>query len=802
MNAVRELKFLKCLQHKNIVQLKDVVTSRGYEDAEKRVKTDSNRTVEEKKIDNEEAKNGGAGDILNMCGNLYLVFEFVEHDLGGLLDSKYRFNVREVKCIAKQLFEVLEFLAEKKVLHRDIKSSNILLTNRHQVKLADFGLARSIQSADGRDLRVDLTNNVVTMWYKAPELLLGAVRYSHSVDVWSTGCVIAELELGRPLFPGRTEIEQIDLICRTLGNPSEEIWSGLSRMPNYESLLQPLNSYSTTLKNSLSGKLSDGVIDLLDRVLVFDPLRRPSAKILLNHKYFLTQPLAPIDPADLEPLQVGAGVSCHEFRSKQQKRQRDVTSDSSASVKAKFSTEGTSSNTSLPGFGGNSGSSGDGVTNTAPVPTSNVSMSNIMANLSATIAANSLSMSATTAGIASDGAMYTYATSAAPLPPTLPPPLPTHVPYGAPVPFPGTLPVSMPTNVPVQWAPPPPRGPVGSVGPMNSSVGPTNMSINPRPPPPAALINPPYGAGISANPMGYSTNSMVSSTVNATEVYGAPVAPAAPVAAPSMYNTYGAGVNTSVSGGASSAGNVYNQDRSYGGRGGRGENMYGSSSSGGRGDYGGRGGRGGRGYYPPTDGNSGIYGGGSANPKPYADPYSSGTGSGGYGAPVAPAVSIGSYGAAVNTTSSSGGGVYGSSNPPYGTSYPSADSNSSYAAPVQTNPVYGGYGASVNPAPRSAYEGSNSSYGAPNTSNMYGNTAGGGSHYGPGLNSSVPPSYPPSGSNTNNYNANIGSNPPYGNPAPRGPPAGGRGYNAYNNNNNNSNYTGGRGQHGNYQNRF
>eukprot|EP01032_Pedospumella_encystans_P026484 gene26484-29926_t len=135
LNAVRELKFLKCLQHKNIVQLRDVVTSRGYEETEKRVKTDSNRTVEEKKIDNDEAKNGGAGDILNLCGNLYLVFEFVEHDLGGLLDSKYRFNVREVKCIAKQLFEVLEFLAEKKVLHRDIKSSNILLTNRHQVKL-------------------------------------------------------------------------------------------------------------------------------------------------------------------------------------------------------------------------------------------------------------------------------------------------------------------------------------------------------------------------------------------------------------------------------------------------------------------------------------------------------------------------------------------------------------------------------------------------------------------------------------------------------------------------------------------
>ena len=801
MNAVRELKFLKCLQHKNIVQLRDVVTSRGYEEAEKRVKTDSNRTVEEKKIDNEEAKNGGAGDILNLCGNLYLVFEFVEHDLGGLLDSKYRFNVREVKCIAKQLFEVLEFLAEKKVLHRDIKSSNILLTNRHQVKLADFGLARSIQSADGRDLRVDLTNNVVTMWYKAPELLLGAVRYSHSVDVWSTGCVIAELELGRPLFPGRTEIEQIDLICRTLGNPSDEIWSGLSRMPNYESLLQPLNTYSTTLKNSLSGKLSDGVVELLDRVLVFDPLRRPSAKILLNHKYFLTQPLAPIDPADLEPLQVGAGVSCHEFRSKQQKRQRDVNSDSSASVKAKFSTEGTSSNTSLPGFGGaNSASSNEGIS--ANVAMSNVSISTIMANLSATITANSL----TATGIASASAMYSYSTAGtAPPPPSLPPPLPAPVPYSS-LPNITTLPPTpmQPSGAVPGWAPPPPRGPVMSSvgGPMNSSVGPGGVMINPRPPPPAAPINPPYGAGVNANPVPYGASIRVagSGNVSANEAYGAPIVP---VAAPSMYNTYGAVVNTSIPSGASGVesaystqsaykapypgdnnSSVYGQDRSYGGRG-RGDNVYTNNGSG-RGDYGGRGGRGGRGYYPPTD------------------PYSS-SGSGGsiYGAPVAPASVVGTYGAAVNTSTGSSGGMYGSGNPPYsgGAGYGAeVNTSGSYNATGQSNSVYGGYGASVNPAPRSNYEGASSgggTYGTVNSGSMYGNSANASSHYGPGA--SAPPSYPPSGGNNAN-SANYNTNLPYGNAPPRGPPGPGRGYNAYNNSNNN--YGGGRGQQGNYQNRF
>jgi cyclin-dependent kinase 12/13 len=316
------------------VQLKDVVNSKGCDAIEKETKTDTNRSEDKKSTKDQDRHES---EILSACGNIYLVFEFVEHDLGGLLDAKYKFSIREVKCIAKQLFEVLEFLSEKKILHRDIKSSNILITNRHQVKLADFGLARSIMSADGRDLRLDLTNNVVTMWYKAPELLLGAVRYAHSIDVWSTGCVIAELELGRPLFPGRTDIEQMDLVCRTLGTPSEDIWTGLQRMPAYESVLLATASYSSTLRSSMSGRVSDSLIDLLERILVFDPSRRASAKIVLTNKYFLTQPLPPIDPTDLEPLNVSAGVSYHEYRTKQMKRQRENEKASDIPV-AQFST--------------------------------------------------------------------------------------------------------------------------------------------------------------------------------------------------------------------------------------------------------------------------------------------------------------------------------------------------------------------------------------------------------------------------------------------------------------------------------
>ncbi len=210
--AVREIKFLKSLSHKNIVTLKEIVTSKGCEHLDSNV---SKKSFKHEAAELGAAVAGGVGEdnkdkenkkeseatiepnkVVQLCGNMYLVFEYIDHDLGGLVDSKYKFSQRSIKCIAKQLFEALDYLNDKKVIHRDIKTSNILLSNRHQLKLADFGLARSSLSSDGREGKIDLTNNVVTMWYKAPELLLGATRYTSAIDMWSAGCVLAELELG------------------------------------------------------------------------------------------------------------------------------------------------------------------------------------------------------------------------------------------------------------------------------------------------------------------------------------------------------------------------------------------------------------------------------------------------------------------------------------------------------------------------------------------------------------------------------------------------------------------------------
>jgi cyclin-dependent kinase 12/13 len=161
------------------------------------------------------------------------------------------------------------------------------------------------------------------MWYKPPELLLGAVRYGSAVDMWSAGCVLAELELGRPLFPGKVELEQLDLICRALGTPGEDMWPGVSAMANFSDLLKNLPKYAASLKISYGSKLSEPALNLLERILVVDPARRSSAKIALTNKYFLTSPLPPIDPADLEPLNVTSGVSYHEYKTKQVRKQRE-----------------------------------------------------------------------------------------------------------------------------------------------------------------------------------------------------------------------------------------------------------------------------------------------------------------------------------------------------------------------------------------------------------------------------------------------------------------------------------------------
>ena len=208
------------------------------------------------------------------------------------------FTLGECKEIIRQVLSAVEYLHTHWIIHRDLKTSNLLLSNRGVVQVADFGLARRL----GPDAD-QLTPVVVTLWYRAPELLLGAKKYTTAIDMWSVGCILVELLLGRPLFPGKTEIDQIDCIFKVFGYPNELIWPGCTKLtglasflPSKYSSIPPAshNLRSIFLKRGVS--LSDSGFDLLLKCFTFDPRKRITATEALNHEFFREMPL-PKDPA-------------------------------------------------------------------------------------------------------------------------------------------------------------------------------------------------------------------------------------------------------------------------------------------------------------------------------------------------------------------------------------------------------------------------------------------------------------------------------------------------------------------------
>lgn len=218
--------------------------------------------------------------------SVFLVFEYCPHDMGRLVDSMPRpFHESEVKCLLQQLLEAVAYLHGRWVMHRDLKLSNLLLTHQGQLKLCDFGLARHFRPYYDEPY----TPGVVTLWYRAPEVLLGAEAYTEAVDSWSCGAIFAELLRGEPLFPGRSETEMVDRICRLLGAPNEKIWPGFSRLPAAVALRLPQQPYNYLRKEFPS--LSAAGVDLLGGLLTYDPRKRLSALAALRHPYLSERPL-------------------------------------------------------------------------------------------------------------------------------------------------------------------------------------------------------------------------------------------------------------------------------------------------------------------------------------------------------------------------------------------------------------------------------------------------------------------------------------------------------------------------------
>ncbi|XP_074590897.1 putative serine/threonine-protein kinase At1g54610 isoform X2 [Curcuma longa] len=251
----REILILRHLDHPNIVKLEGLVTSR-------------------------------------MSCSLYLVFEYMEHDLAGLAASPtIKFTEPQIKCYMHQLLSGLEHCHNNGVLHRDIKGSNLLLDNEGSLKIADFGLATFFDP----NHKHPMTSRVVTLWYRAPELLLGATDYSVGIDLWSAGCILAELLARKPIMPGRTEVEQLHKIFKLCGSPSDEYWKR-SKLP-HATIFKPQQPYKRCIRETFKDFPPPSLL-LIETLLAIDPADRQTATAALNSEFFTTAPHA-CDPSDL-----------------------------------------------------------------------------------------------------------------------------------------------------------------------------------------------------------------------------------------------------------------------------------------------------------------------------------------------------------------------------------------------------------------------------------------------------------------------------------------------------------------------
>ncbi|KAI0157671.1 Pkinase-domain-containing protein [Xylariaceae sp. FL1272] len=277
VTAMREVKLLQSLRHPNIVHLYEMMIEH------------------------------------NDC---YMVFEYLSHDLTGLLNHpSYKLEAAHKKHLAMQIFEGLDYLHKRGVLHRDIKAANILVSSDGMLKLADFGLARFYAKRH----QLDYTNRVITIWYRSPELLLGETQYGAAVDIWSAACVMVEIFTRHAIFPGDGgEISQLEKIYNILGTPNRKEWPGLAETPWFE-LLRPSYRKPNTFAEKYRERVPAAAFDLLAEMFQYDPLKRPSAADVLEHPYFTVEQPPPRQAVELKDIQ----GDWHEFESKQLRREKE-----------------------------------------------------------------------------------------------------------------------------------------------------------------------------------------------------------------------------------------------------------------------------------------------------------------------------------------------------------------------------------------------------------------------------------------------------------------------------------------------
>lgn len=272
VTAMREIKLLQSLRHKNVVQLMEMMVHHGKLFCAFMQKMSSDASI----------------------GSVYMVFEYEDHDLLGLIKHNFAFTDAHCKSLVQQMLQGISYLHRKGVIHRDLKSSNILLSSHGELKLADFGLARFYQ----KRRKADYTNRVITVWYRPPELLLGTTVYGPEVDMWSAGsavflsltvthhlsapnrCIMMELYLKEAVFPGQDELSQLSSIYRIIGTPNIENWPGLVDMPWYE-LVKPKKAYPNRFRELFHKLVFSVTENGLQYVLMFLPFIADICPLLL-----------------------------------------------------------------------------------------------------------------------------------------------------------------------------------------------------------------------------------------------------------------------------------------------------------------------------------------------------------------------------------------------------------------------------------------------------------------------------------------------------------------------------------------
>lgn len=267
ITALREIKILQLLKHENVVNLIEICRTKA--------------------------------SPYNRCkGSIYLVFDFCEHDLAGLLSNVLvKFTLSEIKRVMQMLLNGLYYIHRNKILHRDMKAANVLITRDGVLKLADFGLARAFSLAKNSQPN-RYTNRVVTLWYRPPELLLGERDYGPPIDLWGAGCIMAEMWTRSPIMQGNTEQHQLALISQLCGSITPEVWPNVDKYELFEKL-DLVKGQKRKVKDRLKAYVRDPyALDLIDKLLVLDPAQRIDSDDALNHDFFWSDPM----PSDLKGM--------------------------------------------------------------------------------------------------------------------------------------------------------------------------------------------------------------------------------------------------------------------------------------------------------------------------------------------------------------------------------------------------------------------------------------------------------------------------------------------------------------------